>query len=445
MSTNKILSYDLAPSPSSIFGCLLPAPWLGVAAGLLLAFGPSSGVPDRFSPLVLASTHVLVLGMLAPIMIGALFQLLPVVGGQLVSGAKWVAPFVALGSAGVALGLSIGFLRGERWDFVWALGLAVPLYGAVILVLARAGWRMVLPAHADASLTVLRWISVTLALTVGFGIALAGSFAGWWQLDVLAALRLHVAWGGVGWIAALLLGIASTVVPMFWQTPKPSWHWQRWVPGVLWLLLLGMSLSGFVELAHAWSRLLVLLLSLLLALLIAALAVLALFALSRAKRRFDPAWILWVGCALSWLLCALLYLLGQVVTVESARLASAISWWIGVLGLIGGAVFPVNAMLGKIIPFLVFLHLRRQIAIDHAAPKRIPTMQEIILPQYLRWQARVLMLSLCLLLLLPISPEILLPLAGISFAASQALLASLLLRALFRYRRELRYALFSAS
>lgn len=437
MSTNKILSYDLAPSPSTIFGCLLPAPWLGVVAGLLLAFGPAAAVPDRFSPLVLACTHVLVLGMLAPMMIGALFQLLPVVGGQFVSGSKWVAPFVVLGSAGVALGLSIGFLRGERVGFVWAVLLAVPLYGAVILVLARAGWRMLLPAHADASLTVLRWISAALALTIGLGIALAGSFAGWWQLDVLAVLQLHVAWGGVGWIAALLLGIASTVVPMFWQTSKPSVHWQRWVPGVLWLLLAGMTLFAFSELAHAWSWLL--------ALLIAALAVLALFALSGAKRRFDPAWILWVGCALSWLLCALIYLLGEVVDVKSARLASAISWWIGVLALVGGAVFPVNAMLGKIIPFLVFLHLRRQIAIDHAAPKRIPTMQEIILPQHLRWQARLLILSLCLLLLLPLFPKIFLPIAGISFAVSQALLASLLLRALFRYRRELRKALFVTS
>lgn len=435
MSTNKILSYDLAPSPSTIFGCLLPAPWLGVAAGLLLAFGPASAVPDRFSPLVLACTHVLVLGMLAPIMIGALFQLLPVVGGQLVSGSTWVAPFVAVGSAGVALGLSLGFLRGERWGFVWAVCLAVPLYAAVILVLARAGWRMVLPAQADASLTVLRWISAALALTVGFGIALAGSFAGWWQLDVLAALQLHVAWGGVGWIAALLLGIASTVVPMFWQIPKPSVRWQSWVPGLLWLMLGCMTLSGFVDLADAWSRLL--------ALLIVVLAVLALFALSQAKRQFDPAWILWVGCAVSWLLSAAIYLLSEMPGVESERLASTISWWIGVLALVGGAVFPVNAMLGKIIPFLVFLHLRRQIAIDHAAPKRIPTMQEIILPQHLRWQARLVILSLALLLLVPLSSEIFLPVAGISFAVSQAFLASLLLRALFRYRHELRKALFA--
>ncbi len=435
MSTNKILSYDLAPSPATIFGCLLPAPWLGVVAGLLLAFGPSAGVPDRFSPLVLACTHVLVLGMLAPIMIGALFQLLPVVGGQVAAGSRWIAPFVALGSAGVALSLSIGFLRGERFGFVWAVWLALLLYAAVILVLARAGWRMLLPAHADASLTVLRWISVPLVLTVGFGIALAGSFAGWWQLDVLAALRLHVVWGGVGWIAALLLGIASTVVPMFWQTSKPSVRWQRWVPGLLWLVLGCVTLFDFSDLKFVWSCLL--------AFLIVVLAVLALLALLRAKRRFDPVWILWVGCAVSWLMSASIFFLVEVSGIEFALFVFAAPWWIGILALVGGAVFPVNAMLGKIIPFLVFLHLRRQIAIDHVEPKRIPTMQEIILPHHLRWQARLLILSLCLLCLVPFAPPTILPIAGIGFAISQAMLATLLLRALFRYRLELQKALFA--
>lgn len=406
-------------------------------AGLLLAFGPATAVPDRFSPLVLACTHVLVLGMLAPIMIGALFQLLPVVAGQVVTGAKWVAPFVALGSAGVAAALSVGFLRGERLGFVWAVAIAAPLYGAVIVVLARAGWRMVLPKHADASLTALRWISVALALTIGLGVALAGSFAGWWQFDVLSGLRLHVAWGGVGWIAALLLGIASTVVPMFWQTPKPSALWHRWVPRVLWL---GLVLFGLADIA-AWSWVAPTG-ALLLALMVVVLSVLALLAVWRAKRRFDPAWVLWLGCALSWLLSAVLYLCLELFAWLGVEMPSALPWWIGVLALIGGAVFPVNAMLGKIIPFLVFLHLRRQIAIDHAAPKRIPTMQEIILPLHLRWQARLVMCSLCLLLFVPVSPPIFLPLAGLSFAASQAMLAILLLRALFRYRRELQKALF---
>jgi hypothetical protein len=121
-----------------------------------------------------------------------------------------------------------------------------------------------------------------------------------------------------------------------------------------------------------------------------------------------------------------------------SALVAALPWDIGVLALVGGAVFPVNAMLGKIIPFLVFLHLRRQIPV----PLKVPTMQEVILPQHLRWQARLALLALLFLLLLPIAPAIFLPLAGCTFAASQMTIALLILRALFRYRHELKRVIF---
>ena len=50
--------------------------------GFDVAFAPSEGLPHRFSPLVLSLTHLIAIGMLAPVMIGALFQLFPVVGGR---------------------------------------------------------------------------------------------------------------------------------------------------------------------------------------------------------------------------------------------------------------------------------------------------------------------------------------------------------------------------
>ncbi|MBC7859044.1 MAG: hypothetical protein H7Z39_09765, partial [Burkholderiaceae bacterium] len=142
MATANILNYDLAPSPATIFGCLLPAPWLGAAAGLLLAFGPAEGLPDRFAPLTLALTHWLALGLLAPVMIGALFQLMPVVAGQTVPAARFVSPFVAAGSAVIAAGLAAGFLMGEPLGFRVAAALAALLYGSVVLALAWAAWRV---------------------------------------------------------------------------------------------------------------------------------------------------------------------------------------------------------------------------------------------------------------------------------------------------------------
>ncbi|MBI3285048.1 MAG: hypothetical protein HYZ65_09415 [Burkholderiales bacterium] len=403
-----------------MFGCLLPAPWLGVAAGLLLAFGPAAGLPDRYAPLTLALTHWLVLGMLAPVMLGAMFQLMPVVAGQTVVFARYISPFVALGSAAIAACLSAGFLSGERAGFVWAARLAAVLYGAVVLALAGAAWRV---SVTDATTRTLRWIALALAVVIGLGIAMAGSFAGWWQIQVLRWLDLHVAWGLLGWIAALVLGVASTVVPMFWQTGRPGARWQRSAPGLLWLPLLLAAWAPLWQFA-LWSACAI----------VAGFAVLALHAVWQAKRRFDPAWILWLACALSWLAAALLTALQTLFAAHlPQQIALCLPWWIGVLALVGGAVLPVNAMLGKIIPFLVFLHLRRQIP----AGRRVPTMQAVLPPQRLQWQARMVLLALALLLALPLAPSPLAVPAGLAFALSQGWMGGALLLTLLRYRKEL--------
>lgn len=434
MSPPNILNYELAPSPATIFGCLLPAPWLGVAAGLLLAFGSAAGLPDRYSPLVLAVTHVLVLGMLAPIMVGALFQLFPVVAGQVVRPAKWIAPFVALGSASIAAGLSVGFLQGNPNGFAIAAWIATILYGAIVLALASAAWRMFLPTTPDATLKTLRGIAFALALVIAFGVALAGAFAGWWQVDIAYVLRLHVGWGLLGWIACLVLGVASTVVPMFWQTNRPSLYWHRHLPWDIWLGLLLL----FLPLSDSLLKLLISAL----ALFICVLAASACCALLKAKRSFDPAWILWLVCASSWGSAAVLLLLQtHLATIIAPNYLSLLPWWIGVLCLVGGAVMPVNAMLGKIIPFLIFLHLRRQIPMG----RRVPSMQVVLPPARLRWQAWAVCFSLFSLLILPLAPEYLKVLAGLSFAASQAMLALFLLMSLYRYRQELRASIFSRS
>ena len=425
MAGVKILNYELSPSPATIFGCLLPAPWMGALTGLLLAFGPRQGLPDRFAPLTLALTHCLVLGMLAPIMIGALFQLMPVVAGQAVTGARKIAPFVALGSALIATGLSLGFLQGITAGFIFAGTLAALLYGAVTLSLLIAAIKVVV---VDSTTRTLRWIALAFLLVVTLGISLAGNFSGWWQLDVMYLLDLHVGWGLAGWIATLVVGIASTTAPMFWQTKRPSAHWQKALPGVLWLPLLLAFWPVLQQFALLFA-----------CLVIFVLASIAFMTLWRAKRRFDPAWGLWLVCAASYVCATLVAALPSVLKhagglILPGFISQALPWWIAVLVLVGGAVLPVNAMLGKIIPFLVFLHLRRQTPMG----QRVPAMQAILAPQRLLWQARLVLLALGLLLLLPLAPAWLPVVAGIAFSISQGYLGSLLIMSLLRYRHELK-------
>ncbi len=166
--------------------------------------------------------------------------------------------------------------------------------------------------------------------------------------------------------------------------------------------------------------------------------------LLQARRRFDPAWSLWLGCVLSWAGAAVLLLLWMCSPLLENLLAQdslqgeffrAIPWWIGVACLIGGGVFPVNAMLGKIIPFLVFLHVRRAIPLG----QKIPSMQVILPPQYLRWQARLVQLSLIMLVVLPLAPAQMRVVAGLLFALSQLSMAVLILKCLFSYRKQMQF------
>ena len=70
----------------------------------------------------------------------------------------------------------------------------------------------------------------------------------------------------------------------------------------------------------------------------------------------DPVWLLWPVAAASMLAAALL---AAALPLAPEHWHATLSWWVGALALVGGGVLPVTAMLGKIVPFLVWLHLRR--------------------------------------------------------------------------------------
>lgn len=185
------------PAPGVVFGCLLPVPWAGAAVGLLLALGPVDGLPDRFAPLTLALAHALAVGMLLPAMLGALFQLFPVVAGVPVSAARWVSPCVAATCVATAAALGAGFLGVGRAAFALAAWFGAPLLAIPAVLLVLAG-RRVTGTHATTR--TLRWIGSALLFTLASGATLAtvlglGMFA-----PSATLLDLHVGWGwAAGW------------------------------------------------------------------------------------------------------------------------------------------------------------------------------------------------------------------------------------------------------
>ncbi|SOZ11174.1 hypothetical protein [Cupriavidus taiwanensis] len=414
------LDYARAPRPALVFGCLMPAPWLGAAAGLLLAAGPAAGLPDRFAPLALAAVHALALGMLLPVMVGALFQMMPVVARVDVPGAGWLARFMAATGAAVAAALGFGLLGGEpaAMRSAAALGAGLLLVGAVLLA---AGRRV---AAADATTRTLAGIGAPLIVAVAAGIALAATFGGLWRVPVAQVLGLHMAWALGGWLAALVSGVAVTVLPMFWQTPRLPAALARWLPPGHWapLAVFSVALLLWPDQPVLAQAALVVWLSF-----VAVLGACGLAGTLRARRRHDALWLLWpVACA-SMLGAAVL---GAAAVVLPAA-ALPLAWWAGTMALVGVGVLPVTAMLGTIVPFLVWLHLRRLLP-----PRaRVPAMQAIIAPGGQRAQAWLLLAAYAVLLALPVAPALLARVGGLLLAGANAWLGWQLLAALRRMRK----------
>ena len=88
------LSYDQAPPFNVPLRFFLTAPWfLVLAAALLLWEGPGI-VASRWLPATLAFTHLIVLGFMAQVMLGALAQILPVVVGVSIAYPCWIATLI---------------------------------------------------------------------------------------------------------------------------------------------------------------------------------------------------------------------------------------------------------------------------------------------------------------------------------------------------------------
>ena len=84
-------SYDATPPISAPLRFFLTAPLFGILLGLLLLGLNPDFLLSRWSWPVLAGTHLLTLGMLAPVMVGALIQMLPVVAGVSLRRPLWLA------------------------------------------------------------------------------------------------------------------------------------------------------------------------------------------------------------------------------------------------------------------------------------------------------------------------------------------------------------------
>lgn len=327
--------------PASFF---LTGPVAVVAAGILvLVYG--AALQSRWSGPAFAVVHLGTLGLLGSTMLGALYQLIPVLGGTPVPAVRLAHAVHALFVGGLAA--LVARFCGAPTPFGWggavALTVAIGLFaGPVAVALARAPtrtWPVVGMRAAAFALVVVLLLGLRLALPPTTPLRLL------W-------IQVHLTVGILGWVGGLVSAVAWQLVPMFYLVPAFD---RRVPPVVLALQLLGV-VGPLVVLGLAEAGVDVGSRAAFAAAVPAALAVWGiapvalLHGLNRRKRSADGSVRFWfaalpVALALGPLAIAAWAL-------PDPRWALAFGW----LAIWGWAGTIVHGMLTRIVPFLTWFH-----------------------------------------------------------------------------------------
>ena len=416
-----LMSYESAPPFAAPLRFFLTAPLFGILAGLLIAYEGPAIFASRWMPGALAATHLMTVGFMLQIMLGALIQILPVVAGANLPRPLLVAGVVHVGLTLGSLLLAAGFYFGQPN----LLSTSALLLGVTILFFLLATTKALIGVPSTSpTIRGLKLALFSLAGVVGLGVTMALALAYGWALPLMQLTDLHAGWGLGGWAGVLLASIAYVVVPMFQLTPgypsRPSW----WFPMTLLCLLLlwsGALMAGWPVLVRISQGL-------------AALAGMGFAVLTlrlQAKRRRARADVTYRYWQLGLVACFLALLMLLTATIWPA--ASELDGWtlgFGILLVAGGFVPFIVGMLYKIVPFLAWLHLQN----CGQAKVPAPSMNKILPDTDMQRQMTAYTAALALLVAAAVFPEWLARPAGLAFALASGWLGWNLLGAVRRYR-----------
>lgn len=344
------LSLEQAPPlsiPSSFF---LAMPLGLLAAGAILLGSGTAALASPWMPQALALTHAGTLGVLAMGMLGALYQMTPVVAAVPV---PWIR-LAHLVLAGLLLGLA-GFiwrlLGGPAVAMAWALTAFKLAFLAFLLPL---GWALLRAETRGTTVNGMRLAVASLAVAVLLGVIMArGWVDGMFPARRMLFVQVHLTVALLGWVGGLIMAVSWQVVPMFYLAPQVGKTMMRLqtgllLTGLLLPLVLLLAVPGGPLTQGQWAGL-------------AAMPAVAacwvmhplqtLADIKRRKRKRRE------GSLLFWKtgLCSALLLgpLGVAAVLLADPRWPLLFGWFAVWGWAGAIM---HGMLGRIVPFLVWFH-----------------------------------------------------------------------------------------
>jgi hypothetical protein len=414
------LHIDQAPPLSVPFRFFATAPFFLFLCGLVLLKEGNALLLAPLLPETVAVVHLITLGWMATVMFGAMYQMIPVLGGgpvPWVKGSRWVHALLVIGVLSLVLEVGIGL---HRWLLLVA---SFALAAALTLFIIPVAIALVRAPVVHPTLWAMRLAILNLIAVLTMGLIFLGEYAhGFLAIDRHAMIGVHLIWGLFGWVATLMIGVSFHVLPMFYMMPPfPIKRAYGILLGLActWLLLpTAMLLSDPLPFWLAWLTAL----PAVVALLVYGKTMWGLF-VQRRRKKWDVTLRLWQVGFLGGSLAVLVLWLWPVLSSDRLRYLFA------VLFLFGFVSSVIMGMLYRIIPFLTWFH-RYSARAGHPG---VPMMDDLTPVKTGRWQLWNQWIGLSLFVLALLTGwDPLLRVAGVSLIVAASLIWYLLYFALQR-------------
>ncbi len=364
------LSFNALPPIDLPFRFFLSAPIFIIACALLVLFSGETLWLSRWQPNMLALTHGFTLGFLTMVMMGALLQLLPVIGGIGIANPRLIATTSHMLYCAGVIALMLSFLLATNWLTVAALtllSLGLGLYlGAII-------WVLIKKISQGDSINCFRLAITSLAILLLLGVMLLANRVGITLPFITLDKHLtdiHALMGLVGWAGILIIAVSFQVLPMFHVAPNMPKYIRQYLGASIFILLITYVFYaeialGLLFISHG------------------VFAITLFYVINQRKRKVpDTSIKYWQLAAGTLLLLNILYFLPDslyrsaqtplfITLPDKTMLLTAVFIYFYLLSVIQG-------MLLKILPFLSYTHLQQRCLVDFSAMQFIPHMHEFL-------------------------------------------------------------------
>jgi len=364
------LSFNALPPIDLPFRFFLSGPLFIIACALLVLFSGEALWFSRWQPNMLALTHGFTLGFLTMVMMGALLQLLPVIGGIGIAKPRVIATTShALYCAGV-VALMFSFILAHNWLILAALillSLGLGLYLAAII------WVLVKKISQGDSINGFRLAIISLVIVLLLGVFLLANRLGFTVPFMSIDKHItdtHALMGLVGWAGILIISVSFQVLPMFHVAPNMPKYIRQYLSVSLFVLLFFHSIYAEFSLSLIFIS-------------HGVFAVTLFYVIGQRKRKVpDTSIKYWQLAAATLLLLNVLYFLP-----DSFYMPAQTPLWMALpdKGMLLTAIFiyfyllsVIQGMLLKILPFLSYTHLQQRCLIDFSAMAFIPHMHDFL-------------------------------------------------------------------